>query len=139
LTCQYLQFAALVIGPLAIRMIETSSKTLLVEAVGTTPLKESCLAATWLAAVCLSSIAPPANKKDHTAGRTPTDLLAKLVWQYALVFLKAGLDNGRRSWQAMRWANFLFGSRPFSAPSALYAWGFSFSASEKTDYPGWRK
>jgi len=89
-------------------MIETSGKALLVDAVGTTPLKESCLAATWLAAVCLSSIATPANEKNHNAGRTSTDPLTKLVWQRALVFLKAGLDNGRQSWQAMRWARFLF-------------------------------
>jgi len=136
LTCQYLQFAALVIGPLAIRMIETSSKTLLVDVVGTTPLKESRLAATWLAAVCLSPIAAPANEKNHAAGRTPTDPLTKLLWQRALVFLKAGLDNGRRSWQAMCCARFQFSLRQFQAPSALNAWGLSFSAPGKTEYAG---
>jgi hypothetical protein len=81
------------------------------------PLKESRLAATWLAAVCLSSIAAPADDKDHTAGRTPTDPLTNLVWQRARVFLKAGLDNARRSWQAKRWARFQSRLRPFWAPS----------------------
>ena len=120
-------------------MIQTGYQAMLVNAVGMSPLKESCLAATWLAAVCMPSIAAPADEKDHTTGRTPTDPLAKLVWQCTLVFLKAGLDNGRRSWQAMRWAKSLCRFAPVLGLKCLHAWGLSFSASGKTEYAGWKK
>jgi hypothetical protein len=55
-----------------------------------------------LAAVTLTSITGAADIKDNAAFWTSTHSLADLVnWQGSRAFPKAGLDNGRQSWQAM--------------------------------------
>jgi len=104
LTCHYFQFQllALVVRLLARGMIELRCKARLVFMVGLLALRQSCLMTAVLAAVTLTSITGAADIKDNAAFWTSTHSLADLVnWQGSRAFPKAGLDNGRQSWQAM--------------------------------------
>lgn len=49
----------------------------------------------------MAAVAGPADKKVSPAFLPSTDPMANLDWQSARAFPKAGLDNGRQSWQAM--------------------------------------
>jgi hypothetical protein len=50
----------------------------------------------------LAAIAGAADMKYNSAFQTSTNSLAYIdSWQDSRVFPKAGLDNGRQSWQAM--------------------------------------
>ncbi len=106
LTCHFLQFQllALAVSLLARGMIELHCKARLVFAVGLAALRQSCLITAVLAAVTLTPITRATDIKDDDASWTPTYSLADLVnWQGGRAFPKAGLDNGRQSWQAMDW------------------------------------
>jgi hypothetical protein len=60
------------------------------------------MVAAVFATVTLAAIARAADIKHDTAFRASTHSLAYLdVWQGSRAFPKAGLDNGRQSWQAM--------------------------------------
>jgi hypothetical protein len=106
LTCHFFalfvfELLALDVSALALGVIQPCSETLLVSAAGLATLLEPRLTATVIRVVALAAITAAADIKHRSASQALTDLLAKLAWQGALVFLKAGLDNGRRSWQAM--------------------------------------
>jgi len=103
LTCHFLssELSALDVCPLTVRMVQLGGECLLVGTVRlATLLKPSAITAT-LAAITLAAITAPADIEQGTAARSPANLLAELARQDAPVFLKAELDNGRRSWQAV--------------------------------------
>lgn len=128
LTCHFLssELSALDICALTIGMVQFRGQCLLVGAVRLTTLLEPCAIAAATAAITLAAITAPANIEQRTAARTPANLLAKLTRQDALVFLKAELDNGRRSWQAMVAGGAIALVPPFWAPTACYGWGLFF-------------
>lgn len=101
LTCHYFQ-PALAVSSLAIGVIELRFRARLVFSVGLAALRQSCRMSAGVAAVTLTVITGAADIKNNAASRTSTDSLAYLNFpQGARAFLKAGLDNGRQSWQAM--------------------------------------
>jgi len=100
LTCHYFQLA-LAVCSLAIGMIELRFMARLVFSVGLAALRQSCLMTAVFAAVTLPAITGAADVKGDTASWTSTHSLAYLdFWQGGRTFPKAGLDNGRQSWQA---------------------------------------
>ena len=104
LTCHFfrLQPLALGVGSLAIGVIEFRCLACLVCAVGLAALRQSCPMTTDIVMVALTAITGAADTKDDAAFWTSTHSLAYLdFWQGARAFPKAGLDNGRQSWQAM--------------------------------------
>jgi hypothetical protein len=101
LTCHVFQLLALTIGSLPITVVQLGCEALLINAVGTAPLLEPRLMAALPAAIAMPAIAGATDEKNGSASGTSTLSLAKLNWQRTRAFLKAGLDNGRRSWQAM--------------------------------------
>jgi hypothetical protein len=102
LTCHYFQLLAQAVSLLALGMIELRGKARLVFAVGLVALRQSCLMTAVLAAVTLTPITRAADTKDDAASWMSTYSLADLdFWQGGRAFPKAGLDNGRQSWQAM--------------------------------------
>ena len=140
LTCHFLQLLTLAVSSLASGVIQLCSQALLVGAVGTAALLKPRLVTTLPAAVTLPAKAATADIKDQPTCRASTDLLAKLAWQGALVFLKAGLDNERRSWQAMgQEGGPLIGSARFT-PQALTSFGaFLFLPLESQHMPAERE
>ncbi len=101
LTCHFFELQSLNVSALMICMIELCSPALHVGAVSLAALFDPGLVTAFIGAVALASITPAADKKHCTASRIATDLLAELARQGALVFLEAGLDKRRRSWQAI--------------------------------------
>lgn len=83
-------------------MIELRFKARLVFAVGFAALRQPCLMTTDIVVIALTAITGAADMKDAAAFWTSTHSLAYLdFWQGGRAFPKAGLDNGRQSWQAM--------------------------------------
>jgi hypothetical protein len=124
LTCHFFELLALDIRALAVRMIEFCRQALLIDLVGLASLPQAPLAAAFLAAVVLTPVTITADKKDSAASRTSASPLAKLDWQGVAVFLKAGLDNERKSWQACPRVRSCFDQfRTFRAPTAAYGCG----------------
>jgi len=83
-------------------MIEPCRAARLVFAVGLAALCQPGTAAAVFAAIALAAIAGAADIKYNPAFRTSTLSLANLdIWQDSRAFLKAKLDNGGQSWQAM--------------------------------------
>jgi hypothetical protein len=124
LTCHFFELLALNIRALAVRMIELCRQALLINLIGLVSLLQPPLAAAFSVAVALAAVTGAADKKDSAASRTSANPLAKLDWQGVAVFLKAGLDNGRQSWQACpRVRSCLNQFRTFRAPTAAYGCG----------------
>ena len=96
-------------------MIEFSSKTLLVFAVGLAALLQSRLMTMVIAAVALPVIASAAYEKYLAASRKSTRSPAYLDWQGARAFPRRGSTTGTESWQAMdrRYGGFLDWYQPF--------------------------
>lgn len=84
-------------------MIELCGQALLINPVGLALLREPPAAAAFMAAVNMATVARAADEKDSAASRASAGPLAKLGKQGVAVFLKAGLDNERQSWQAYPW------------------------------------
>lgn len=83
-------------------MIELGCKTRPVFAVSFAALPQSRLMTAVGAAVALAAITRAADIKEDAAFWTSAHSLAYLdFWQGGRAFPKAGLDNGRQSWQAM--------------------------------------
>jgi hypothetical protein len=104
LTCHFFRFQllALDVGSLAIGVIELRRAARLVFQVGFTALRQPRPMATDGVVVALAAIAGAADIKHDAAFWPSTCSPADLdVWQGGRAFPKAGLDNGRQSWQAM--------------------------------------
>jgi len=98
----FFPFLPLSIGPLTIGVIQLGGKAPLVEAVGPAVLLEARLAAAILTAIEIATVAAAADAENRTTPRPHAISLAKLDGRGTHVEPKAGLDNGRRSWQARR-------------------------------------
>jgi len=110
LTCHFFRFQplALDVSSLAIGVIELGCIAGLVFPVGFTALRQTRPMATDVIVVALAAITGAADIKHDAAFWTSTGSTADLdFWQGSRAFPKAGLDNGRPSWQAidrlMRW------------------------------------
>jgi hypothetical protein len=104
LTCHFFGFqrAAFYVCALAIGVVQPCCKARLVFAIGLAALGQSCLMAAVFAAVALATITGAADIKHDAAFQLPTNSLAYLGFRQGnRAFPKAGLDNGRQSWQAM--------------------------------------
>ena len=104
LTCHFFQFQPLAFGisSLAMGVIEPRCIARLVFPVGLAALRQSCPMTTGAVVVALAAITGAADTKDDAAFWTSTTSPAQLdIWQGVRAFPKAGLDNGRQSWQAM--------------------------------------
>jgi hypothetical protein len=87
---------------LPVGVIQPRGAARLVFAVGFAALGQSCPMTAAFAAVALTPVAGAANIEHDAAFRISTHSLAYLdFWQGSRAFPKAGLDNGRQSWQAM--------------------------------------
>ena len=85
---------------LAIAMVLTSFRTLLVAAVGQAVLLPACLQPTELAAVVLPSVTAATDPENLVAAASTANSLTKdnfVVGRHPRP--KVGLDNGDRSWQ----------------------------------------
>ncbi len=103
LTCHFFRFqpAVFYVCALAIGVVQPCCKARLVFAIGLAALGQSCLMAAVFAAVALATITGAADIKHDAAFRLPTNSPVYLgFWQGSRAFPKAGLDNGRQSWQA---------------------------------------
>jgi hypothetical protein len=104
LTCHFFRFQPLALGvsSLAIGVIELRCTARLVFPVGLAALRQSRPMTTDVVVVALTPITRAADIKDDaaiwTSAYSPADLD---FWQGVRAFPKAGLDNGRQSWQAM--------------------------------------
>jgi hypothetical protein len=104
LTCHFFEllFLSFDVFALAVGVIEPCCTVRLVFAVGFAALGQTGTKVAVFAAVALAAIARAADIKYDAAFRTSTHSLAYLNdWQDSRAFPKAGLDNGRQSWQAM--------------------------------------
>jgi len=102
LTCHFFQLLALGVSSLAGGVIELRYKARLIFLVGFAALRQSCPMTTDTIVVALAAITGAADIKDDAAFWTSTHSLAYLdFWQGRCAFPKAGLDNGRQSWQAI--------------------------------------
>jgi hypothetical protein len=104
LTCHFFRFQPLAFGvfSLADGAIELRCKARLVFPVGFAALRQSRPMAADVVVVALAAIAGAADIKHDAAFWTSTFSPADLdFWQGSRAFPKAGLDNGRQSWQAM--------------------------------------
>jgi hypothetical protein len=104
LTCHSLRFQPLALGvsSLAIGVIEFRCIARLVFPVGLAALRQSRPMTTDVVVVALTVITGAADIKDDAAFWTSTYSPAYLdFWQDGRAFPKAGLDNGRQSWQAI--------------------------------------
>lgn len=104
LTCYFLRFRLQTVaeGLLTSAAVQLCRKTPLVGAVGIAALLQACPMTTGIVVVALSAITGAADVKNFAAFWTSTYPLAYLEsWQTGRAFPKAGLDNGRQSWQAM--------------------------------------
>ena len=131
LTCHFFRFQPLAfdVCSLAIGVIEIRCTTRLVFPVGFTALRQSRPMAANVVVVALAAITGAADMKHDAAFWTSTCSPADLdFWQGSRAFPKAGLDNGRQSWQAMNRS--IDGSvdwfRPSQASTDGYGWGLSF-------------
>ena len=136
LTCHFLRFQLLAFGviSLAIGVIEPRRAARLVFPVGFTALRQSRPMAADVVVVALAAITGAADIKHDAAFWASTCSPADLdFWQGSRAFPKAGIDNGRQSWQAMERS--IDGSvdwfRPSQASTDGYGWGLSFSTSAK--------
>jgi hypothetical protein len=103
LTCHFFQwlFSTLKICALAVGMIKFRCTARLISAVDFFALKQSSTATAGCATVAMASVAGAADEKYDAAFRTPAYSVAYFyVEQGSPAFPKAGLDNGRQSWQA---------------------------------------
>jgi len=92
----------LAIGTLALGLIQLGGKALPVDMVGPAVLLKTRLSAAILTAIEIAAVARAADIENRT---TPVPFAfspAKLDCSGAHAQPKAGLDNGRRSWQARR-------------------------------------
>jgi len=104
LTCYFLRFRlqALAEGLLTSATVQLCRKAPLVGSVGIAALLQACPMTTSIVVVALTAITGTADVKNFAAFWTSTYSLAYLEsWQVGRAFPKAGLDNGRQSWQAM--------------------------------------
>jgi len=104
LTCHFVRFQPLALGvsSLAIGVIELRCTARLVFPVGLAALRQPRPMATDVVVVALAAITGAADIKHDAAFLTSTFSLADLnLWQGSRAFPKAGLDNGRQSWQAI--------------------------------------
>jgi len=104
LTCHFFRFQplALDISSLAVGVIELRRTARLVFPVGFTALRQPRPMAADGVVVALAAITGAANIKHDAAFWTSTCSPADLdFWQGSRAFPKAGLDNGRQSWQAI--------------------------------------
>jgi len=131
LTCHFFrsQPLALDVCPLAIRVIELRRAAPLVFPVGFAALRQPRPITADGVVVALAAITRAADIKHDAAFWTSTGSRADLdFWQGSRAFPKVGLDNGRRSWQAMNRS--IDGSvdwfRPSQASTDGYGWGLSF-------------
>jgi hypothetical protein len=136
LTCHFFRFQPLAfdVSSLAIGVIELCCTAGLVFPVGLAALRQPRPMPTDVIVVALAAIAGAADIKHDAAFWTSTYSPADLdFWQDSRAFPKAGLDNGRQSWQAIY--RLIDGSvdwfRPSQASTDGYGWGLSFSTSAK--------
>ena len=104
LTCHFFRFQPLALGisSLAIGVIELRCTARLVFPVGLAALRQSCPMTTGVVVVALAAITGAADIEHDAAFWPSTCSPADLdFWQGSRAFPKAGLDNGRQSWQAM--------------------------------------
>ena len=104
LTCHFLRFQPLALGvsSLAIGVIEPRRMARLVFPVGLAALRQSRPMTADVVVVALAAITGAADIKHDAAFWTSTYSPAYLdFWQDGRAFPKAGLDNGRQSWQAI--------------------------------------
>ena len=104
MTCHFLRFQplALDVCSLAIGVIELRCTARLVFPVGFAALRQPRAMTTDVIVVALAAITGAADIKHDAAFWTSTYSPADLdFWQDSRAFPKAGLDNGRQSWQAM--------------------------------------
>jgi hypothetical protein len=104
LTCHFFRFQplALEVSSLAIGVIELRRTARLVFPIGSTALRQPRPTTTEIVVVALAAIAGTADIKHDAAFWASTYSPADLdFWQDGRAFPKAGLDNGRQSWQAM--------------------------------------
>jgi hypothetical protein len=88
------------ISPLTIPMIQSSFRTLLMTAVGSSPLLSPGFGAAALAAIPMSSVAATADQKESPASFCVAKPLKKNNFgSVCHPRLKARLDNGCRPWQ----------------------------------------
>jgi len=130
LTCHFFRFQpmALDVSSLAIGVIELRCTARLVFPVGFAALRQPRPMTTDVVVVALTAITGAADIKHDAAFWTSTGSPADLdFWQGSRAFPKAGLDNGRQSWQAMDRS--IDGSvdwfRPSQASTDGYGWGLS--------------
>jgi hypothetical protein len=104
LTCHFVRFQPLALGvsSLAIGVIELCCTARLVFSVGHPALRQPRPMTTDGVVVALAAITGAADIKHDAAFWTSTYSPADLdFWQGSRAFPKAGLDNGRQSWQAI--------------------------------------
>jgi hypothetical protein len=114
------------IGTLALGLIQLGGKALPVDMVGTAVLLKTRLPAAILTAIKIATVTRSADIENHTTPRPFAFSLAKLDCRGAHAQPKAGLDNGRRSWQARRCkkeGGSLDRFHPYWASTAGYGWG----------------
>jgi len=136
LTCHFFRFQPLAfdVSSLSIGVIELCCTAGLVFPVGLAALRQPRPMPTDVIVVALAVIAGAADIQHDAAFWTSTYSPADLdFWQDSRAFPKAGLDNGRQSWQAIY--RLIDGSvdwfRPSQASTGGYGWGLSFSTSAK--------
>lgn len=98
----FLFLQPLSVGTLTPGAIQPGGKAVLVGMVGTAVLLETRLAATLLTAIEIATVAGAANTKSRATPMPLAFSLAKLDCRGTHAEPKAGLDNGRRSWQARK-------------------------------------
>jgi hypothetical protein len=102
LICHFFQLLALAVSSLAIGVIQPRFTARLVFSVGLAALLQSCQMTTDIVVVALTTITGAADIKDPAASWTSTHSLSRIsMGRGDRAFPKAGLDNGRQSWQAM--------------------------------------
>ena len=105
LTCYFFRFRflALAEGLLTSAAVQLYRKAPLVGAVGLAALLQACPMTTGIVVVALTTITGAADVENFAAFWTSTYSLPYFeCWQGARAFPKAGLDNRRQSWQAMK-------------------------------------
>lgn len=84
--------------PLAVAVVESAFRALLVASIGAPPLLAACVGAAPFTAIAMSAIAVGADKKHGVAMLTETDSLKKNRFAVSLrhASSQADLDNGTR-------------------------------------------
>jgi hypothetical protein len=99
LSCHFFELSALDVGALAVSMIKSRRQALLIYPIALAFLCKPFEAAASRAAIPMTPVARATDKELFAASRTSTNLPAQFQGQNGAVFLQAGLDNRRQSWQ----------------------------------------